>query len=339
VLLGTIAWWSAAVIVAVVERAASWATPAVSWGTGWWPLALLTALCAAAALVAGPLLARRSATLGCSAVMVVVVLVPLPSPGWPPPGWILVACDVGQGDALALNAGRGQAVLVDAGPEPALVDRCLDRLEVAAIQLVVLTHFHADHVDGLPGVYDGRRVGEVDVSPMPEPADRAGTVSRAAAGRMRVVGFGETRTIGEVVLQVIGPLPGVSHHGSAADEGSGPNNASVVLLVEVRGIRLLLTGDIEPEAQEVLASAFPELDVDVLKVPHHGSRFQDPEFLTGLGASVAIASAGEGNDYGHPAPETLDLLAASGAQVHRTDRDGDVVVGERDGELYVATWR
>ena len=75
--------------------------------------------------------------------------VPLPTPGWPAAGWVLAMCDVGQGDALVLRAGPGAGVVVDAGPDPAAVDRCLDRLDVERVPLVVLTHFHADHVDGL----------------------------------------------------------------------------------------------------------------------------------------------------------------------------------------------
>jgi competence protein ComEC len=106
----------------------------------------------------------------------------------------------------------------------------------------------------------------------------------------------------------------------------GPNNASVVLLVQVRGVRVLLTGDVEPEAQAALARAWPGLTVDVLKIPHHGSRFQDLGFLSGLHARVAVASVGADNDYGHPSAEVLDPLADAGARVLRTDRDGTVVV-------------
>jgi len=265
------------------------------------------------------------------------VLVPLPSPGWPPHGWVLAVCDVGQGDALVVNAGSGRAVVVDAGPEAALVDRCLDRLDVEVVPLVVLTHFHADHVAGLSGVYDGRRVGEVDVTWLAEPAARVEAVGRATGGRTRVPGYGEVRTIGQATLQVLGPVPGVTHHGDAADEGSGPNNASVVLLAQVRGVTMLLTGDVEPEAQAVLARSLPGLRVDVLKIPHHGSRYQDLEFLTSLQARVAVASVGEGNDYGHPAEETLDPLADAGAEVHRTDREGDVVVVLEGGSIRVET--
>ena len=94
-------------------------------------------------------------------------------------------CDVGQGDGLVLNAGPGTGVVVDAGPDPALIDRCLDRLGVTDVPLVVLTHFHADHVDGLPGVLEDREVGEVDVTSMVDPPEGAAAVGQRAGGGRR----------------------------------------------------------------------------------------------------------------------------------------------------------
>jgi competence protein ComEC len=333
--VGWVAAACAATIIAIARHSAALATPAVSWGTGPLALTLLTVLCVAVAAWSGRLLARRTPSVLLSIGLTVVMLVPPPTPGWPPEGWVFAACDIGQGDGLVLNAGEHSAVVVDAGPDPALMDRCLDRLEVRRVSLVVLTHFHADHVDGLPGVYDGRQVDEVDVTSLAEPADRVEAVQRITGDHALVPAYGVTRRIGDVTLQVVGPVPGVEQHGSAADSGSGPNNASVVLVAEVRGVRMLLAGDVEPEAQRWLQRTLPGLTVDVLKVPHHGSRYQDTDWLTSLGARVAVISVGADNDYGHPAQSTLDVFAATGAAVRRTDRDGDVVVvaGKRGLEV------
>ena len=98
---------------------------------------------------------------------------------------------------------------------------------------------------------------------------------------------------------------------------------------------LLLTGDIEVEAQRAMVQAGIELRADILKIPHHGSRYQDPEFLRAVGASVAVVSVGEGNDYGHPSMLLLSELARDGAHTLRTDLDGDVAVCEQDGRLAV----
>ena len=109
-------------------------------------------------------------------------------------------------------------------------------------------------------------------------------------------------------------------------DGSTANDASVVLLVEVDGLRVLLTGDVEPPVQAALARSLPGLDVDVLKVPHHGSRHQDHDWLRSLDPEVVLVSVGEDNTYGHPAEATLDPLAAAGADVRRTDEEGTVLV-------------
>lgn len=338
--VGTLASWCVGWIVVVARHGARLPTPAVDWGTGFWALALLSVLSLLVALAAPYLLRRRSTGLACCGLLVVAVLVRPPTPGWPPQGWVLVACDVGQGDALVLRAAPGAAVVVDAGPDPAAVDGCLQRLDVESIPLVLLTHFHADHVDGLPGVMDGRDVAAVEVTPLADPPGGVAVVSEAAhrAGlEPASAPYAASRTVGAVRLQVLWPPPSTPTTGPG--DGSTANDASVVLLAEVAGVRMLLCGDIEPEAQAALGRTWPGLRVDVLKVPHHGSRYQDLPFLQGLGARVAVVSAGEDNDYGHPSAATLAPLAASGAEVLRTDLDGDVAVTVRGGELYAATGR
>jgi competence protein ComEC len=280
------------------------------------------------------LLGNPASTLACTGLLVVVMLVRPPTPGWPPEGWVLAACDVGQGDGLVLRAGERAAVVVDAGPDPALMDACLDRLEVEEVPLLLLTHFHADHVDGVAGVLEGREVGVVEGTGLLDPVAGVEAVEAAAGRDPDVAAYGGTRRFGEVVLQAVWPPPGA---GRTDPSESAPNNASVVVLAEVGGLRVLLTGDVEPSAQAALARDVAGLEVDVLKVPHHGSRHQDLDWLTSLRARVALVSVGEDNDYGHPAPDVLAALDAAGTEVWRTDLAGDVVVVVRRGELGVVT--
>jgi competence protein ComEC len=283
-----------------------------------------------------PVLLRRQWWSVFGAVLLgATILLRPPAPGWPPADWLVVACDVGQGDALALRAGPAAAVVIDAGPDPPLVDRCLDSLDIERVPLLVLTHFHADHVAGLPGVLDGRRVGRVLLSPLEDPAEYADDVRgwlEARGTPVSAARAGDDIRVGETVrLRVIWPRRIIA-------DGSAPNNASIVLDATVDGIRMLLAGDVEPEAQRAIIGAEPGLRADVLKVPHHGSAHQETELLTTLGATVGLVSVGAGNTYGHPAAEILRVLDESGAQVFRTDIDGSIaVVRTEDGLGVVGT--
>ncbi|MBO9523356.1 MAG: ComEC/Rec2 family competence protein [Nocardioidaceae bacterium] len=318
------AGWCAHGIIAVAERAAAMPVPALPWSTAPLALALLTLVCLVVALGLASVLVRPGLTVGLVLAVVVVVRAPLPLGSWPPAGWVMVACDVGQGDALVLRVAEHSAVVVDAGPDPALVDDCLRRLEIRSVPVLVISHFHADHVDGVDGVMRGRRVGRLDVSPLAEPPAGAREVERAAERArvpVRQVRLGERTEVGDLRWQVLGPV-----RTPVPDSGSPPNDASVVLLVETRGVRLLLMGDEEQPSQRDLDRAWPGLRADVLKVAHHGSRNQDEHLVDGLGARVALISVGVDNDYGHPAPRTLDLLTRARMRVLRTDRDGDLAV-------------
>jgi competence protein ComEC len=261
------------------------------------------------------------------------MLVPLPTPGWPPRGWVLVACDIGQGDGLVLNAGPGAGVVVDAGPDPDLMDGCLRRLGVRRVPLVVLTHFHADHVDGLAGVLRGRPVGAIEVTSLAEPLGGVREVEGLATARrvpVRVAVPGERVSLGPLHWRVLasGATPVASD--------SPPNDASIVMLVETRGLRLLLMGDEETGSQARLADSTAGLRVDVLKVAHHGSAKQDPDLVRALHPRLAVVSVGLHNDYGHPAPSTLRLVRSTGALLRRTDTDGDIAVTVGgDGTMHV----
>jgi competence protein ComEC len=265
--------------------------------------------------------ARRSLT--AFAVVALVVLIPVRAAvsGWPPPGWIFVACDVGQGDGLVLPAGDHRAVVIDSGPDPVAMDRCLSDLQITDIALLVFTHYHLDHVGGIVGVFHGRRVERVITGPLALPASGVELVHSVLAAHHLTIGaapVGTIEQVGAVRLDYLAPV--AAFRGTRSD----PNNSSVIIKATVDGERIMLPGDAEIDAQQSLIESGADLSADVLKVPHHGSAYSDPRFLAAVRAKVAVISVGAGNDYGLPAPTLLTELNTLGLPVRRTDRDGDV---------------
>ncbi|WP_338676624.1 ComEC/Rec2 family competence protein [Streptomyces sp. SCSIO 30461] len=323
-------------IAGVARAGASLPGAEIDWPGGWRG-GLLLAVVGALAILAVRVLARRAWTLAaCALLMVLVVVRPAPLTrvvtGWPPPGWAFAMCDVGQGDASVLAAGRGTAVVVDAGPDAKLADRCLSELGITRVPLLLLTHFHADHVAGLAGVMRGRSVGMVQTTSYEEPADQAAFVRRTAARAGVPLAHatpGERRRLGPLDWRVLWPpaAPG--------PPPDGPNDASVVLYVRAAdGPSLLLLGDLEPPAQRRLIRGRPAIPpVDVLKVAHHGSAFQEGGLSAGVRPRLALISCGRDNNYGHPSARTISALRAHGATVLRTDVDGAIAVTGTGGEL------
>ncbi|WP_240979698.1 ComEC/Rec2 family competence protein [Streptomyces sp. HNM0574] len=331
--LARLASWPVSGVAGIARTGAALPGSEVAW-PGSWTGALLLALLTALTLylaVRVRLLCHPWWCALCASLLLVALARPVPLvrplTGWPPAGWRAVVCDVGQGDATVLATGRkGEAVVVDAGPEPEAVDGCLRRLGVTAVPVLVLTHFHADHVTGLPGVLKGRTVAEVRTTTLDEPPGQAEFVrrtARAAGVPVAEAVAGERQRSGGLSWEVLWP-PAPD---GAPVPPSGANDASVTLLVRSSGLSLFLPGDLEPESQRRLLTAYPELPrVDVLKVAHHGSAYQYPRLLRQLRPRVALISSGAGNPYGHPAPRTVTAFRDAGAAVARTDRQGALAV-------------
>ncbi|GAA2240238.1 hypothetical protein GCM10010413_47620 [Promicromonospora sukumoe] len=262
-----------------------------------------------------------------AAALVIAVAVPrLAARSGMPQDWQVAACDVGQGDSLALRTGPASAVVVDVGPDGAAAGRCLDQLGVTRVDLLVLSHFHADHVGGLGPVLAGREVTSALVSPVPEPAGSAVAVEAelAAAGvPVRTARTGDRGTPGSLAWQVL-----------QAGAGSGANDSSVVLAARVAGLDVLLLGDLEDAGQAALVPLAGR--ADVVKMAHHGSAVQSRALAERVRPAVALVSSGRDNEYGHPTDEALDLYTGVGAAVVRTDECGTVALVVRGGEVSLA---
>ncbi|WP_329211080.1 ComEC/Rec2 family competence protein [Streptomyces sp. NBC_01708] len=342
--LAEVAGWPVGWIASVAWTGAALPGAEVDWPGGWRGAALLAVLTALLVLSARRLARHPWVCSAAALLLVLAVLRPVPltrlMTGWPTPGWAFALCDVGQGDAMVLAAGEGTGVVVDTGPEPRLVDRCLRDLGITRVPLLLLTHFHADHVRGLPGVLSGREVGAIQTTSLDQPPDQAAFVKRtAAAARVPMVRAapGERRRTGPLEWEVLWPAagpPGATTPFHATEE---PNDSSVTLLVRSGGLTLLLLGDLEPPAQQGVLRNHPALPrVDVLKVAHHGSGHQDPGLLRSARPRFALISCGTDNPYGHPAARTLEALEAAGAKVLRTDIDGAIAVSGSGAGLRAA---
>lgn len=239
----------------------------------------------------------------------------------------LTMLDVGQGDSIVVREGR-RVLLVDGGGRvdaprfgettllPLLVDRGIRHVDV-----VVLTHAHPDHCGGLPAVLRRLDVGEVWISPRRFRGDCAGRMLEAISARrvpVRLIRGGERTTLGSMRIAAL-----------TADrtfKRSAENNASIVLRLVAGGRRILLTGDIEKEAEALLTETY-DLRADILKVAHHGSHTSTTEpLLDAVRPRLALISCGRHNLFGHPHANVLAALVAHGVRTRRTDLEGTIDV-------------
>jgi competence protein ComEC len=288
---------------------------------------------------------RRLGGLAISGVLIAtvsVVVIARPSPSLQ-----VSVLDVGQGDAILLEASNGDRMLVDGGPDPDLLVRRLDeRIPVwdRHIDLAVMTHPHEDHAGGLAGLVPRYSVGRIAETGLSSEGASVRELRAAAVrhgiSRMRLV-QGDSMTLGGARVDVVWP-PLENIPETSPSSGRGINGTSIVLAVSLGQQRILLTGDLEDDRDEDVLVALAALTGDgrrwdLLKVAHHGSgTASSTALLQALRPRLAAISSGVGNNYGHPARSTLGRLDHVGAKVWRTDRRGTLSVA-LDGRPRSAT--
>lgn len=284
-------------------------------------------------------------------VLGVLTLIVLQAPG---ERMRIVACEVGQGDAILIIKGSIQ-VLVDGGPSGEKVLSCLERqlpFWDRTIELIVLTHTDYDHMNGLSAVVDRYRVIQFVTADGVHESQalwklRDSIVRNGVVAKM--VEQGDEVRVGEmdgdevIRMKVVWP-PQVERQYLAMFSGEfgeseskqilgasakkiDTNERSVVLLIEEGDYRALLTGDSGVQAEKEWIKKGLVGKVDYLKLGHHGSKTSSSlEFLEAVEPQLAVISVGEKNRYGHPSEEVMSRLEELGIRYLRTDEIGDVVV-------------
>jgi competence protein ComEC len=248
--------------------------------------------------------------------------------------WVITFFDVGQGDSSLLQLPDGNNVLIDAGDVKAadtVVQDLKDR-GVEQLDMVIMTHPHADHIGGLHKVFGAFKVRLALDSGM----TAASRIYKNVFNDIEKFGIGlklgrqgMTKSYGPVTMTVLAPEePLLSHTRSDA------NNASIVTRWTYGNVSLLETGDIEQEGLDRLLKEDAALQAQILKVPHHGSRYtSSAEFLDRVHPEVAIISCAKRNDYHHPHKQAVDRIEAAGAKLFVTADVGTVTV-KTDGQTY-----
>lgn len=268
---------------------------------------LALAVPAVLAVWIGPI---RPVLLGVVVVMVMGSIAPAKPPRVPTVHFL----DVGQGDATLFVGPSGETVLVDGGPDPGVLRSHLRRFGIRRIDLIIISHRHADHTTGIVGLSRLVSVGMVWYPPQlghDSPLDTLVAEFRAAGVPVSIPRPGDVVRIGALTLAVLGPRRPYA----------GPNDGSIVLEVRSGGVSVLMSGDIETHAQHDLGP----LRRDVLKVPHQGAATSDLDWLVSSAPAIAVISVGS-NDYGHPSDRVVEALESAGSLVLRTDVSGTITI-------------
>ncbi len=238
----------------------------------------------------------------------------------------VIFLDIGQGDAIWIQAPNGRELLIDSGPDQAVIERLgseknfFDR----TIDFALATHSDADHIGGFPYVFDRFFIPVMIESEISSPTvtDRVLTEKIAAERGYRLTARSGERIIldqkNKVVVDILFP--------DQNPNGWETNEASIVIKISYGDTSFLLTGDSPSEVEEFLAQRYgDQLKSNVLKLGHHGSKTSSSDtFLETVQPDITIVSAGLGNKYGHPAPEVIERVESVNAQIFETSLMGSI---------------
>lgn len=247
----------------------------------------------------------------------------------------IVFCDVGQGDAIFIRTSGGSDILIDGGPDDAVLN-CLGKhmpLWDRDLELVILTHPHSDHFTGLFSVLKNYKVKAFATEDLDNKTLGFGEFMKMIKNQAiptRFVFAGDKFKLKDgVIVEIVGPTQEFLDQTSPGGTiGESSEFGSVLTKVKYGKFAALLTGDSQAsELSEVLSLSKDVINLSILQVPHHGSRFGlTSEILDALSPDLAVISVGKNNRYGHPAPFILDLLKSANIKALRTDQNGEIEI-------------
>lgn len=233
--------------------------------------------------------------------------------------------DVGQADCILVKT-NDNTMLIDSGnnEDSETIINYLQELDVEKIDVVIATHPHEDHIGSMDEIINNFSIGEIHIAKAPSNTKTFEDMLLAIKKKELKVKIAEANTIidfdSDMYAKILAP-------GSFAYASNDINNASVVLEVSYNHIDFLFAGDAEKTSEFEMINQKYNLDVEVLKVGHHGSESSTSEqFIKATTPKYAVISVGENNKYGHPDKDTINNLENAGAKVYRTDLDGTIVM-------------
>jgi len=243
-------------------------------------------------------------------------------------GALLVSfLDVGQGDAAYIETPSGEDILIDGGPDNSVLAELGKVMDFSdhEINLVILSHPHADHLSGLVEVLRRYKVDEIYETGIAYPSATYDEFEKEIAAKKipeKFVKIDDEKNFGEVKFKVLYPLSDLKNK-----KVDNLNNSSIVVRLDYKNFSTLFPGDAELDEQNKILSDDKILPVTVVKIPHHGSQNGTVEkFLKVVRPAIAVISVGKDNKFGHPHATTLSLLKKMAIRYYRTDQDGRVEI-------------